>query len=66
MLDPAVPPGTPHLRSGRGVRAPLKRGGGSTHPPPKEHWAMARVHEWQAVQSAGRNVARQWPTGPQE
>ena len=35
--------------------------------PPKEFWAIARVHKRQAVQSAERKWARQWrirPEGP--
>ena len=34
-------------------------------PPTKEHCAIARVHGWQAVQSAERNLARQWPIRPE-
>ena len=42
-------------------------GGGMAHkpicptPPPNERWAIARVHRGQAVQSAERKGARQWP-----
>ena len=33
--------------------------------PPKELWAIARVHKRQAVQSAERNLVRQWPIRPE-
>ena len=35
------------------------------HPPPKERWAIERVHRWQVVQSAERKWARQWPIRPE-
>ena len=34
-------------------------------PPPKERWAIARGHRRQAVQSAERKWARQWPIRPE-
>ena len=49
-------------------RCPGTKGGmrGVTRasPPPKEPWAIARVHKTQSAQSAERNLARQWPIRP--
>ena len=76
---PKTAPGTPpcgpilsHRRSsGRSALTahappppPLSWDRCATPNPAKERWAVARVHRWQAVQSAGRNGARQWPTRP--
>ena len=32
--------------------------------PPKERWAIAREHRWQAAQRTEKKLARRWPIRP--